>query len=197
MNSTAWSQSLRLWLPGAVFFGLMVALSSVFALRFADQAEVARVRLERRAEELESLRSKRMQAEAVIEQIRSSEEGLEDFYGRRLSSESRALTKIIAEIKDLASRAGIPPEALNYERQQLEGQDVSRHRIRFSVNGTYAQLRQLINFFELSESFLILDEVALSGNDVEGSPLRITLTLSTLFAAEPDTPLPPATDLES
>ena len=91
---------------------------------------------------------------------------------------------IIAEIKDLCDRAGIPPTSLNYERQALDGQDVSRRTITFAVIGSYAQLRQLINFLELSDSFLILDQIALRGDDIEGTPLRINLSLSTLFTVK-------------
>ena len=180
MTSVAWRQNLRLWLPPAFLFLLMVAFLSVFGLKFSDEAEVARSRLSRRSEQLDTVRAKRERAESTAEQIRASEAGLADFYGRRLSSESRALTRIIAEIKDLCERAGIPPNSLSYGRDTVEGQDVFRRTITFSVDGSYAQLRQLINFIELSESFLILDQVALSGNDVEG-PLRISLKLSTLF----------------
>lgn len=188
MSAAAWRGNLRLWLPSAVFLALTGGLLALFALRFADEVELARARTERMTRQLESVRASRLQAEGAVERIRASEAGLADFYGKRLSSESQALTKIIAEIKDLAERAGIPPEALTYERETLERQDLSRHTIRFSVNGSYTQLRQLINFFELSEAFLVLEEVSLSGNDVEGSPLRINLTLSTLFtssSAEP------------
>lgn len=107
------------------------------------------------------------------------------------------MTRVLAEIKDLCNRAGIPPSSLSYEKQVLEGQDVSRRTITFAVNGSYAQLRQLINFIELSDSFLILDQVSLRGNDVEGAPLRISLSLSTLFTSTPRaTPDEPA-DLES
>ena len=56
------------------------------------------------------MRAKRVEAEAVVEKIEAAEAGLEDFYGRRLSTERQSLTRIIAEIKDLAGRAGIPPE---------------------------------------------------------------------------------------
>ena len=122
---------------------------------------------------------------------------LMDFYGRRLSTESEALTRILAEVKDLCARAGIPPAALNYERQVVEGQDVSRRTITFAVEGTYAQLRQLINFLELSDSFLILDQVALRGNDVAGSSLRINLSLSTLFTASSAALADDLPDLES
>jgi len=129
--------------------------------------------------------------------VRASEEGLAEFYGRRLSTEREGLTRILAEIKDLCRRSGIPPTSLAYERQELEGQDVSRRTITFSVDGSYAQLRQLINFIELSDSFLILDQVALRGKDVEETPLRISLSLSTLFTANSVAPAREPPNLES
>lgn len=183
MSRSAWRQGLKLWLPPLVFMALAVAFLIAFFVKFADEAQVARTRLDRRTQELELVRSERLRAEAVLEQVQASEEGLAEFYGRRLASESEALTRILAEIKDLCQRAGIPPTAFNYERQTIEGQDLARRTITFAVDGTYVQLRQLINLLELSDSFLILDQISLRGNDVEGSPLRISLRLSTLFTS--------------
>ena len=181
MTLAAWKRSPALWVPPAVFLVVMAGLLAIFALKFADEVEVARTRLERRTEELEAVRARRVRAESVVDQVKASEDGLADFYGRRLASESQALTRVIAEIKDLCSRAGIAPSALSYERDEVEGQDLFRRTIVFSVNGTYAQLRQLVNFIELSDTFLILDQISLQGDDIEGTPLRINLKLSTLF----------------
>lgn len=197
MSSAAWSQNLKLWVPPAIFLAVMGALLMIFALKYADEVEVARTRLEKRTEELEAVRALRMRAEGIVEQVKESEEGLAEFYGKRLSSESEALTRVISEIKDLCSRAGIAPSSLSYERQELEGQDLSRRTITFSVDGTYAQLRQLVNFIELSDTFLILDQIALRGNDVEGSPLRISLRLSTLFTPNSVTEAGATAELES
>lgn len=188
MIASAWRRNLWLWLPAAVFFLLTVVLLGVFALEFADETQVARTRLARRTEELDVIRAQRKRAQGIVEKVRASEEGLADFYGRRLSTEREGLTRILAEIKNLCRLSGIPPTSLAYERQALEGQDVSRRTITFSVDGSYAQLRQLINFIELSDSFLILDEVSLRGNDVEGTPLRISLKLSTLFTVNSAAP---------
>lgn len=197
MNVSAWRQNLRLWVPGALLLGAMLVLLSVFALRFSDAAELARSRIARRTEELETVRERRLRAEGAVARIRSSEAGLEEFYTGRLSSESQSLTAVISEIKELTSRAGVPPGALSYDREVLEGQDLARRSFRFSVNGTYSQLRQLINLLELSDSFLILDEIGLSGNDVEGSPLRINLQLSTLFTVNAEGAQGPVANLES
>ena len=196
MIASAWRRNLWLWLP-AVFFLLTVVLLGVFALEFADETQVARTRLARRTEELEVIRAQRKRAQGIVEKVRASEEGLADFYGRRLSTEREGLTRILAEIKNLCRLSGIPPTSLAYERQALEGQDVSRRTITFSVDGSYAQLRQLINFIELSDSFLILDEVSLRGNDVEGTPLRISLKLSTLFTVNSGAPAREPPNLES
>lgn len=197
MIASAWRRNLWLWLPAAVFFLLTVVLLGVFALEFADETQVARTRLARRTEELDVIRAQRERAQGIVEKVRASEEGLADFYGRRLSTEREGLTRILAEIKNLCRLSGIPPTSLAYERQALEGQDVSRRTITFSVDGSYAQLRQLINFIELSDSFLILDEVSLRGNDVEGTPLRISLKLSTLFTVNSGAPAREPPNLES
>lgn len=185
MNRSAWRQNLKLWVPPAVLLLLGVGFLLLYFVRFADEAQVARNRLERRTAELEQVRAQRQRAEGIVETVRASEEGLAEFYGERLSSESEALTRILGEVKDLCKRAGIPPSSLTYERERIEGQDLSRRTITFSVDGTYVQLRQLVNFIELSDSFLILDQIALRGNDVEGAPLRISLRLSTLFTSSP------------
>ena len=197
MIASAWRRNFWLWLPAAVFFLLTVVLLGVFALEFADETQVARTRLARRTEELDVIRAQRERAQGIVEKVRASEEGLADFYGRRLSTEREGLTRILAEIKNLCRLSGIPPTSLAYERQALEGQDVSRRTITFSVDGSYAQLRQLINFIELSDSFLILDEVSLRGNDVEGTPLRISLKLSTLFTVNSAAPAREPPNLES
>ena len=188
MSFSAWRQNLGLWLPAAVFLLLNVALLAIFGLRFADEAQVARLRLERQSDALASLRDSRERAEVVVERVRSGEEGLDDFYGRRLSTEGESLTRIIAEIKEMSTRAGIPPSALAYRKERLEGQELSRRTINFAVSGSYAQLRQLINLLELSDSFLILEEDSISAADAEGAPMRINLTLSTLFTIERGSP---------
>jgi Tfp pilus assembly protein PilO len=183
MSRSAWGQGVKLWLPPLIFLAIAAVFLIVYFAEFADEAQVARTRLERRTQELEQIRSQRLRAESVLQQVQASEEGLADFYGRRLASESEALTRILAEIKDLCDRAGIPPSSFSYERETIEGQDLSRRTITFAVDGSYVQLRQLINLLELSDSFLILDQIALRGNDVEGAPLRISLKLSTLFTS--------------
>ena len=56
-----------------------------------------------------------------------------------------------------------------------------RKSVTFGVVGDYGSIRRLVNFLELSDQFLLLEEVRL--RETEGSKLGIDLIVSTLFAA--------------
>ena len=85
-------------------------------------------------------------------------------------------------MRRLCRRAGFRPAVVTYGRQMVEAQQVLKRSIRFTVEGTYVDLRKLINLLELSELFLTLEEISLSGG--EGGALRINLILATYFVAE-------------
>lgn len=182
MNLAAWRRHPRLWVPAAVFllvnFGFLVA----FRLVLAEEAEIGRGLLQRRDAELVEKRELRQALEVAWEDSRAAEEGLRGFYAERLATEERMLTTVIAKVKRLASQAGLEPAAINYEKEPIERQDLVQRTIIFGVDGTYGQLRQLVNFLELSKSFLVLEEVSLDNvNEVTGT-LGIDLTISTMFA---------------
>ena len=176
-----WTRNLRLWLPALVFFLIALGLLVFYRTALADDAELGQARLTRRAEELETLRADRRQVESYLERAAALEVGLDQFFGVRLASEAASLTRIITEIKDLSQRAGLEPQQINYDKEPVEGEEVVRHSLVFPVKGTYQELRQLINFLELSDSFLILEQVRLRSDEVGSAELRIDLTISTLF----------------
>ncbi len=177
----AWSENHRRWLPAALFLAVNVVGLLVFLTTFSTDVEAGRSRLSRRAGELDELRAHRTQAEEAVYRVRTSRAGLAEFYGERLAPESESLTRVLAEVKELCRRAGVRPSAIAYGRERLEGQRVLRRSIDFAVIGSYEQLRQLVNLFELSNAFLILEGVTLRGSDSAGQNLDISLQLSTLF----------------
>ena len=91
-----------------------------------------------------------------------------------------------ARVAELARRAGVEPSSIRYPEERLEDVGLTRRSIVFSVDGDYPGLRQFINFLELSELFLTLEEVSLAGGTRgKSSKLRISLTVSTLFLEAP------------
>ena len=184
MSRSAWRRFPKLWVPTALVCVLNLGFLTAYRLVLAEEAELGLGLLDRRTEELEEAMRLRQQLARLDAAARTTEEGLTGFYQDRLSTEELMLTEIIAEVKALAKKAGLVPAAIGYEKDSIDRQDLIQRAFVFKVEGTYPQLRRLVNFLELSESFLTLDEVSLRGSDQVDGPLGIDLRISALFAAE-------------
>lgn len=177
-----WGRNARIWVPGLVFLLLNVALLLAYRVAFAEEADMARARLVRRADELDTLQQERHALADVVERAAEIERGLDDFYTLRLATENVALTRIIAEVKELSRKAGLVPAQIEYDKETFKEEDLLRRSIEFPVAGDYAALRRLVNFLELSDSFLVLESVGLRGENKNPSALNISLQIATLFA---------------
>lgn len=189
MSQSIWRRHLRSWLPPLLVF--LVALTGllVYRLALASEARAGGRQIERREAEVLRLTQDRERTEGLVEQLRSNQQSIERFRREQLATEAERLTLVIAEVKELARRAGVEPSSIRYPQERVGEVSLTRRLIRFSVDGDYAGLRRFINFLELSDQFLTLEEVSLTGRSGESSALRIGLTVSTIFrTASPDTP---------
>ncbi len=177
-----WGRHPRIWAPALTFLLVNAILLVVYRVGFAEEAEMGRARLARRSAELEALTAERASLAQVVARAGEIENGLDDFYEVRLATENLALTRIIAEVKDLSRRAGLVPAQIDYQRETFEEEDLLRRSIEFPVRGDYAALRRLVNFLELSDSFLVLESVALREESDEVATLDIALQIATLFS---------------
>ena len=184
MSLDAWRRYPRLWVPAAVFLLVNVAFLAGYRLVLADDAELGRGILERRESELARVRELREGLDRAWEETQSTQVDLDSFYTQRLATEEQMLTAVIANVKDLAARAGLVPAAIGYDKETIERQDLVQRNLDFRVEGSYDQLRQLINFLELSDSFLVLEEVRLGTAGDDSGRLGIDLRISALFADE-------------
>jgi hypothetical protein len=94
---------------------------------------------------------------------------------------------VTSEIRELARRAGLEPAAMSYPTEEVEEYGLVKRYFTFGVSGTYVELRQFINLLELTPSFVVLEQVTLSGG-TQGEELSIRLSLSTLFVEEDRVP---------
>ena len=139
--------------------------------------------LESESRTLAGLKEKESALKAVLGNARSSHDALRALYREGFSTEAERLTRLITEVKRLGQRAGLKPESINYPEQQLDDYGLVRMSLVFGVQGTYPQLRMLVNLLEHSDLFLVLERVGLNGSDASGT-LSISLELSTLFVRE-------------
>ena len=120
---------------------------------------------------------------ALLATAERNQAGVAELYESRLATEAVRLTEVIAEVKGLARRANLEPPSISYSEVDIEEHGLIQKSIVFGVEGSYSEIRRMINFLEISEMFLILEEIRLREN--AGETLGIDLVVSTLFAKAP------------
>ena len=186
-----WRQRLWVWVPALVFFLANAGAFAVYKLGYAGRIESLQGMLNAQQEKLRELAAQQRGTQTMLARVRTNEQQVEQLYAERLSTRSRRLTGITAEVKELAKKSGLEPRSLAYPEEDIEELGLIKRSFVFSVEGTYVELRKFINLLEVSRSFLALDQVRLAGN-ADGPELRIDLSLSTLFAKDAEDAAPPA-----
>jgi Tfp pilus assembly protein PilO len=189
-----WRQRVWIWVPALLFFLANAGAFAVYKLGYAGRIESLQETLDTQRQTIRKLSGDRKQMETMIARVQTNETQVEQLYTDRLSTRSQRLTRITAEVKDLARQAGLVPKAITYPEEEIQEYNLIRRSFVFSVEGTYASLRKFVSLLEGSRSFLTIDEATVA-NNAEGPELRIDLSLSTLFArdAQDELPPPPAT----
>lgn len=179
-----WQSRIGIWLPALVFFALNLAGWIVYLAVFSGEAAVYRGQVEEAETNLAQVTAQRRQLEDVLGEIEETRESIRAMYEEIFATERQRLTAAIREVQEMAREANLEPRQTRYPTEVLEDYGLQERSFVFSVQGSYFDLRKLINSLELSESFLTLEEVALSGDrSGTGQQLGINLRLSTLFAA--------------
>jgi len=128
---------------------------------------------------LEQARSARIASERQLAAYRKVEHDIQDVYENRWSTEAARLATLIQEVKRLAVVSQLVPQT--YSFAHLTGApEASTVGITFNVQGTYQQVRRLINLLELSQQFVIVDQISLSGQGGDAA-LTLNLHVKTLF----------------
>lgn len=185
MSQSIWRRNLRSWLPPLLVFLVALGALVVYRLVFAGEARAGGRQIDNREAEVARLVEERERGERLVNRLVENQRRIEEFRGQRLATEAERLTRVIAEVKELARRAGVEPSSIRYPEERLEDLDLTRRSIVFSVDGDYGGLRTFINLLELSDLFLTLEEISLSGRSGDSSKLRISLQVSTLFQDQP------------
>ena len=177
--------------------GVLLAANAIyfFTYRVRYQARLDGVEqdLTQKEQQLEQAHLARLRAEKRYHSYRQIERDVERVFDDHWSTQKERLTALIGEVKRLAVASSLEPPS--YTFQQDEARQISgasrRQRavganevgIAFAVDGTYEQIRRLINLLELSRQFVIIDQIGLS-SAADGQTLSVNLHLKTLFRDE-------------
>ncbi len=181
-----WRRLLAAWLPAVV----LAAAAAVLFVWQTSESGGARTRIGRQISELESEleRLQRVEEAALSDRLRVAElDGqfallYHDVFG---SLEDR-LTGIMRAVGSATANAGLRPSSYAYAASDDRETGFIRFNIRFSVEGEYRQIREMLADLQSSGEFLVVDNLSLSGDTEPVTRLlQMSVSIST-FLAEAD-----------
>lgn len=178
-----------------IVLGVLLAANTFFfftyRVQYQSRLDALDSRLETAGRELEEARAARIRNERTLQSYRKSEADVMKVFNEHWSTQTERLTDLIVEVKRLAVASSLVPPTYSFDRGatkrvmtgRRDSLGASEVGVAFTVNGTYAQARRLINLLELSRQFVIIDEITLTA--AEAQSLTLNLHIKTLFRDEP------------
>jgi type IV pilus assembly protein PilO len=161
-HANIWRQRLGVWVPALAFLAINCIGLLVYALAYSDRVRTLELDVRDQGNQLGAARAEQQQRVDLLRQAKVNRERVRQLYSEHFSTRRRRLTGVTAEVQDLARRAGLVPRAISYPEEQIQQYGLIKRSFVFSVDGTYGDLRKFINLLELSDSFLTLEDIALT-----------------------------------
>lgn len=143
---------------------------------------------------LDQARRARITAEQQLAAYKKVQTELQVLYNERWSTLMQRLTALIDEVKRLAAASHLSPPSYQFTNGETKSTVATATGIKgsigtttveigFNVQGSYEQVRRLINLLELSDQFVIIDGISLAATEATGSEkvLAVNIRLKTLF----------------
>lgn len=171
-----------------VVLAILLIANLLYFFTYRVQFEARLRDYDQRAEQsegrLQQARATRLAAERALAGYKKVQHDIQDVYDNRWSTEGARLAPLIDEVKRLAVVSQLVPQTYSFVHTGGTppgggGPGATAVGITFTVQGTYEQVRRLINLLELSQQFVIIDRIALSATN-EGF-LTLNLYVKTLF----------------
>lgn len=184
-----WRRTLWRWAAPLAFCVVNLVVLWIYFQFYSGRVERLSDELTQTQGYLENYRTELAENKAFLASLEEQEKQVGSLYKDHFQTESERFTAAIREVKRLAREAGLKPSNLSYPYSGKAAYGLSGRDINFSVDGTYRQVRTFINFLELSDHFLTLREVGLTGTS-EGNrrepTLGIQLKVTTYFHSNPE-----------
>jgi Tfp pilus assembly protein PilO len=178
-----------------IILGLLLAANTfyffTYRVSYQSRLEDREADLAQKEAELDQAHQSRLASERTLQSYRQIEHDVKEVFDEHWSTQTDRFTRLVAEVKRLTLASNMVPATVGYSSSTVADADVGKRKrvigarevaITFGVEGTYEQVRRLINLLELSRQFVIIDSIALGQR--EGQTLTLSLRLKTLFRDE-------------
>jgi hypothetical protein len=179
-----------------IVLGLLLLANTLFfftyRVQYVSRLHDLDARQEQSEAQLDQARNARITAEQQLAAYKKVQADLQVLYNERWSTPMQRLTALIDEVKRLAAASHLQPPSYSFtngESKQVSTAPSTKGSIgtntvsiAFTVQGTYEQVRRLINLLELSDQFVIIDAIGLGANGTATDKiLTLNIRLKTLF----------------
>lgn len=169
--------------------GVLLAVNTIFFFTYRVQYENRLRALDDQRDtvkaELEAAKHARLVAEQQLAAYHKVENDIRQIYDEEWSTQQERLTPFIGEVMRQATASQLVPRSYAFGGTQTKGPAKTQSAnafevsIAFPVEGTYQQVRALINRLETSDQFIIIDQISLGSEN--GERLNMTIRVKTLF----------------
>lgn len=187
----------RKWL--LVGLGILLLVNIIFfvtyRVRYENRIEGLDKELAAVRQDLSEATERRQEVQQLLQSVDRTRQDLDLVYNDWWSTRPERLAPMIVELQTLAKKSGLTPPGRNYswsEQQSERAAGAETLSVGFKVEGTYEQIRNMINLIELSPHFIIIEEVSLVDASEGGKKLAMTLILKTLFRSNAEREQPTA-----
>jgi Tfp pilus assembly protein PilO len=168
-----------------IALGLLLALNVFvfFTYRVRQQARIDELQTKRDGLEktLFEVKGQRLDKQRQLDGYGRMVKDVEHIYDDIWSSSDKRLTSVLTELYRLAQKSNLTVQSYSYNFESADKEKrTTTMSVTYGVKGSYSQVRQLINLLENSDQFLLIDQIALSG-EVAASDIQLRLTIRTLF----------------
>jgi hypothetical protein len=180
-----------------IVLGLLLLANTIFfftyRVQYVSRLQDLDARQSQTEAQLDQVRNARVTAEQQLAAYKKVQADLQVLYNERWSTPMQRLTALIDEVKRLAAASHLQPPSYSFStgasKQASTEQSPSKGSIgtttvgiAFTVQGTYEQVRRLINLLELSDQFVIIDGIGLATRgETADKILTLNIRLKTLF----------------
>jgi hypothetical protein len=180
-----------------IVLGLLLLANTVFfftyRVQYVSRLQDLDARQAQSEAQLDQARNARLTAEQQLAAFKKVQADLQVLYNEHWSTQMQRLTALIDEVKRLAAASHLQPPSYTFSngesKQASSAPSTTKGSIgtttvaiAFTVQGTYEQVRRLINLLELSDQFVIIDGIGLGANGAATDKiLTLNIRLKTLF----------------
>jgi Tfp pilus assembly protein PilO len=181
-----WREKRLLLIGLAVLFAANTIFFFTYRVQYENRLSALDTRLEEKKQELQAATQARAQAEQQLAAYRKVQKDIREIYDVEWSTQGQRLTMFIGEVMRLATSSHLVPRNYAFTGSttaksgaRTSAATATEVTIGFPVEGTYEQVRRLINLLEISDQFIIIDQISLGSEN--GERLNMTIKVKTLF----------------